>query len=217
MDEFQLKAEKYEADGDAGFVSKYLHTKPKAFIFQCQAAKKIEKIKKMFDVLVKQRSILNSVVVNDPVSHIKETPTNMQTLPFVDEAAVIGRDQEMNDILSELLQDVDQQRIKIVSIVGLGGSGKTTLAQLVFKKVETMENNNFTVKLWVHVSQEKFQLEKILKKLFDAISNERSDGLSLRYMANKISDELTNKRFLCLYWMMFGLKTVLNGQSSWYI
>jgi len=102
----------------------------------------------------------------------------------------------MNDILSELLQDDDQQRIKIVSIVGLGGSGKTTLAQLVFKKVETMENNNFTVKLWVHVSQEKFQLEKILKKLFDAISNERSDGLSLTYMANKISDGLTNKRFL---------------------
>jgi DNA-binding NtrC family response regulator len=46
------------------------------------------------------------------------------------------------------------------------------------------------------VSKEKFRLEKIVKKLFDAISNERSDGLSLRYMANKISDELTNKRFL---------------------
>ncbi|XP_066333327.1 uncharacterized protein [Miscanthus floridulus] len=70
VDEFQLKAEKYEADGDCGFVSKYLHTKPKSFIFQCQAAKKIKKIKKMFDVLVKQKSILNSVVGNDPVSHM---------------------------------------------------------------------------------------------------------------------------------------------------
>jgi len=217
VDEFQLKAEKYEADSDAGFVSKYLHTKPNSLIFQCQAAKKIEKIKKMFDVLVKQRSILNSVVGNDPVSHIEDTAMNIQTLPFVDEAAVIGRDQEMNDILSELLQDVDQQRIKIVSIVGLGGSWKTTLAQLVFSEVKNKNHNHFPVKLWVHVSEGKFQLEKILKKLFDAISNERSDGLSLRYMANKISDELTNKRFLCLYWMMFGLKTVLNGQSSWYI
>jgi Cdc6-like AAA superfamily ATPase len=61
---------------------------------------------------------------------------NMQTLPVVDEAEVIGRDQEMNDILSELLQDVDQQRIKIFSIVGLGGSGKTKLAQLIFSKVK---------------------------------------------------------------------------------
>jgi hypothetical protein len=33
VDEFQLKAEKYEADADAGFVSKYLHTKPKSLIF----------------------------------------------------------------------------------------------------------------------------------------------------------------------------------------
>jgi len=102
----------------------------------------------------------------------------------------------MNDILSELLQDDDQQRIKIVSIVGLGGSGKTTLAQLVFKKVETMENNNFTVKLWVHVSQEKFQLEKILKKLFEVFSNVGCEGLPLMNMVNKIFDRLTSKRFL---------------------
>jgi predicted ribonuclease YlaK len=119
-----------------GFMSKCLHTKPKSLIFQCQAAEKIKKIKKMFDVLVKQRSIFNSVIGNDPVSHIKDTAMNTQTLPFVDEAAVIGRNQEMNYIISELLQDDDQQRIKIVSIVGLGGSGKTTLAQLVFSEVK---------------------------------------------------------------------------------
>ena len=196
MDEFQVKAEKYEADGDGGFVSRCLHTKPKSFIFQCQAAKKIKKIKKMFHVFVKQRSILNSVVGNDPVSHIEDTAMNMQTLPFVDETAVIGRDQEMNDILSELLQDVDQQRIKIVSIVGLGGSWKTTLAQLVFSEVKNKNHNHFPVKLWVHVSEGKFQLEKILKKLFEVFSNVGCEGLPLMNMVNKIFDRLTSKRFL---------------------
>ena len=45
VDEFQLKAEKYEAD--SGFLSRYLHTQPKAFVFQCKAAKNIKKIKKI--------------------------------------------------------------------------------------------------------------------------------------------------------------------------
>jgi hypothetical protein len=91
VDEFQLKAEKYEADGDGGSVSRCLHTKPKSFIFQCKAAKKIKKIKKTFDDLVKQITVLNSVVGHDPVRHINNTAVSKQTLPFVDGAAVIGR------------------------------------------------------------------------------------------------------------------------------
>jgi Leucine-rich repeat (LRR) protein len=196
VDEFQLKAEKQEADGDGGFVSRYLCTKPKSLVFQCKAAKKIKKIKKTFDDIAKQIAVLNTVVGRDTRSYMNNTVVNKETLPIVDEAAVIGRDQETDDIISELLKDDDQQRIKVVSIVGLGGSGKTTLAQLVFKKLETMENNNFTAKLWVHVSQEKFQLEKILKKLFEAISDERSEGLPLMNIVNRISDRLANRRFL---------------------
>jgi hypothetical protein len=91
VDEFQLKAVKHEADGDGGFVSRYLHTKPKSFIFHCKAAKKIKKIKKTFDDLVKQITVLNSVVGHDPVRHINNTAVSKQTLPFVDGAAVIGR------------------------------------------------------------------------------------------------------------------------------
>ncbi|CAD6254752.1 unnamed protein product [Miscanthus lutarioriparius] len=188
VDEFQLKAEKYEAD--SGFLSRYLHTQPKAFVFQCKAAKNIKKIKKTFDDIVKQMAILNSVVGRDPASYINNTAVNRQTFPFVDGAAVMGRDQELHQTISKLLETDDQQRLNIVSIVRLGGSGKTTLAQLVFNDVETIKNH-FTVRLWVHVSQE-FHVEKVLKKLFDAIPNEKSEGLSLTNMANKISDKLTN-------------------------
>jgi hypothetical protein len=64
---------------------------------------------------------------------------------------------------------------------------------LVFNDIKTIKNN-FTVRIWVHVSQE-FHVEKNLK-LFDAIPNEKSEGLSLMNMANKISDKLSNNRFL---------------------
>jgi len=61
VDEFKLKAEKYEADGDGGFVSRYMHTKPKSFVFQCNAAKKIKKIKKSLKDIARQKTVLSSL------------------------------------------------------------------------------------------------------------------------------------------------------------
>ncbi|KAG2481159.1 hypothetical protein PVAP13_J683247 [Panicum virgatum] len=54
------------------------------------------------------------------------------------------------------LPEVDknnQQIIKIVSIIGLGGSRKTALSNLVFGDGNTVKDH-FEVRIWVHVPQE---------------------------------------------------------------
>ena len=56
VDEFQLKAEKHDAAADGSIMSKYMCTKPKSFISQCKAASKINKIKKIFAAIMKQRT-----------------------------------------------------------------------------------------------------------------------------------------------------------------
>jgi Leucine-rich repeat (LRR) protein/adenylate kinase family enzyme len=197
VDEFQLKAEKHETDGDGGFVSKCLLTKTaESLVLQCRAAKNIKKIKKRLAKIVKQRNDLTAIFGHDAVSHINKTAINMQTLPICDEASVLGRDQEMHQIISNLVQTNDKQEIKIISIVGLGGSGKTTLSKLVFNDDRTIEKH-FDVRLWVHVSQE-FDIEKLTKKLFEAFADKYPGQPSLAYMSKRILEGLSRKKFLII-------------------
>ncbi|TVU27191.1 hypothetical protein EJB05_29784, partial [Eragrostis curvula] len=200
VDEFQLKAEEHDAAlaGGGGIVFN-MSVKPKSFIFQCKAAKKVKNIKKKFAAIVKQRTdisaIVNSLPPGQPICHINSAVAVMSSLPIVNSQLVIGRDNEKKKIVSKLVDACEQKEIKVVSIIRLGGSGKTTLAKLVFND-DTIIESHFEVRGWVHVSQE-FDVEnKLIKKLFEAISTENSEGHSNQHMIKTISDKLSKNRFL---------------------
>ena len=61
-----------------------------------------------------------------------------QTHSYIREEEVIGRENEKKTIIDMLLK-TDEENISFISIVGIGGLGKTTLAQYVFndEKVKT--------------------------------------------------------------------------------
>ncbi|TVU50671.1 hypothetical protein EJB05_02050, partial [Eragrostis curvula] len=197
VDEFQLEADKNEVDGDGRkhTVSRYLRTKPKAFLFQCKAARKIKAIKKRFAEIVKQRTEFSAITNSSHlVRHTNRTTGEMPSLPNADTASVLGRDQEKHQIISKLVETNGQHIIKILSVIGLGGSGKSSLANLVFNDGNFVQEH-FKVRLWVHVSQE-FDVTKLIEKLFEAIVGEKSERYPLQQMTKIISDELTGKRFL---------------------
>ncbi|KAJ1264609.1 hypothetical protein BS78_08G012500 [Paspalum vaginatum] len=197
VDEFHLEAEKHDTDGNGGknIVSKYLCKKQKSFLIQCKSAHKINAIKKRFDAIVRQRTNLSAIANSLPVGHHvrlinNNTTGEIPSLPIVDAA----RDQDKQHIVSKLVDTKDQQKIKVISILGLGGFGKTTLANLIFNDVNVIEKH-FETRLWVHVSQE-FDVKKLIKKLFEAIADKDPGQHALPYMSKKISDKLTGKRFL---------------------
>ncbi|XP_027181620.1 disease resistance protein RPM1-like [Coffea eugenioides] len=69
---------------------------------------------------------------------------------LVEEAKLVGIDQPKKHLISQLLEGDDYQ-LKVVSVVGMGGLGKTTLVKKVHEDPEV--RRHFPVRAWVTVSQ----------------------------------------------------------------
>ncbi|KAH1239599.1 Disease resistance protein RPM1 [Glycine max] len=88
---------------------------------------------------------------------------NLRMAPmFLKEAEVVGFDSP-RDTLERWLKE-GREKLTVVSVVGMGGSGKTTLAKKVFDKVQT----HFTRHVWITVSQS-YTIEGLLLKFLEAL------------------------------------------------
>ncbi|KAF3336787.1 putative disease resistance RPP8-like protein 2 [Carex littledalei] len=92
-----------------------------------------------------------------------------RVLPDVDNSEVVGFEAEKGDIINLLLNGPSGQSRYVVSIVGSGGLGKTTLAQKVYSCPNI--RNHFDYCIWITVSQD-FNLLDVLKKIHQKLTNE---------------------------------------------
>ncbi|XP_027180630.1 disease resistance protein RPM1-like [Coffea eugenioides] len=87
---------------------------------------------------------------------------------LVEEAKLVGIDQPKRRLISQLLQGDDYQ-LKVVSVVGMGGLGKTTLMKKVHEDPDV--RRHFPVRAWVTVS-ETCDFQDLLKDLIRQLHEE---------------------------------------------
>ncbi|CDP13417.1 unnamed protein product [Coffea canephora] len=84
---------------------------------------------------------------------------------LVEEAELVGIDQPKKHLISQLLEG-DDHKLKVVSVVGMGGLGKTTLVKKVHEDPEV--RRHFPVRAWVTVSETcdfQFLLKDLIRQL----------------------------------------------------
>lgn len=109
--------------------------------------------------------------------------------------AVQGRDKERKDIVDLLLKDeAGESNFGVLPIVGIGGTGKTTLAQLVCKDEGIMKH--FDPIAWVCISEES-DVVKISEAILRALSHNPSTDLNdFNKVQQTLGGILTRKKFL---------------------
>ncbi|KAL6654499.1 hypothetical protein ACP70R_007964 [Stipagrostis hirtigluma subsp. patula] len=78
--------------------------------------------------------------------------SSIKTTPQINVSAIIGEkiERETKELVQVITND-DSNNIKVVSIVGTGGMGKTTLAQKIYNETTTQEH--FKIKIWLSITQ----------------------------------------------------------------
>nr|XP_034929777.1 putative disease resistance protein RGA3 isoform X2 [Populus alba] len=153
-------------------------------------ARKIKEVCEKVDDIAKERATYGF----DPYRATDELQ-RLTSTSFVDESSVIGRDVEQTTVISKLVGESRQEArdVDVISLVGLGGIGKTTLAQLAFNDAEVM--THFEKKIWVCVS-DPFDEVRIAKALLEELEGRAPDVVELQSLLQRVSESIKGKRFL---------------------
>ncbi|PNX95127.1 disease resistance rpp13-like protein 1-like [Trifolium pratense] len=116
------------------------------------------------------------------------------TTSLVNEHRVYGRDGDREKIIDFLLAgDSNGEGVPVVAIVGMGGIGKTTLAQILYN--DERVRNHFQSRSWAFVSDTS-NVYEMTKKVFESFTLSHSNISDLNILQIKLKDRLARKRFL---------------------
>ncbi|KAG6625389.1 hypothetical protein CIPAW_16G092900 [Carya illinoinensis] len=185
LDEFTTKALMNENQASSSKVRKLIHGCVTRFIINTRLQSRIKEITERFNDLMAREGELNFRQNVDGRSHrIRGT---LVLTSLVNEAHVYGREKDKQAILDLLMSaETENAELSVIPILGMGGIGKTTLAQLVYND-EKMQSL-FDLKAWAYAT----------KTILKSVTSTSCDDNDLNLLQVKIKEKLKGKKFLVI-------------------
>lgn len=124
---------------------------------------------------------------------------NRRETSSLPQGLVLGREVERKDIVEWLTQDESNapecivNSLPLFAIIGIGGLGKTTLAQVISNDNEV--KGYFDLIIWVCVSHD-FDVETLTRKILQDVTRKQINIVGLSALHNELKEKLSSKTFL---------------------
>ncbi|XP_058078561.1 putative disease resistance protein RGA3 [Magnolia sinica] len=162
---------------------------PNSLVFRLKMGSRIKETGERLYAIAEERKFHLRDGAVDPRVNIEE---RLQTDSFI-ELEVFGRDKDKKKIVESLIDVSTQEDASIIPIVGMGGLGKTTLAQFAYndKRVE----EHFELRMWVCVS-DNFDVTRVIKLIIESATGSKCDLEGMDSLQHGLQQKLSGKKFL---------------------
>ncbi|XP_058225851.1 putative disease resistance RPP13-like protein 1 [Rhododendron vialii] len=159
-------------------------------LFDDETESKLEKMIDTLEDFSKEKDVLGL----REVAGRNWSQTRLPTTSLVDESCVYGRENDKDEIMKLLLSDGESSnKIDVIPIVGMGGVGKTTLAQLLYN--DGRVDAHFEKTAWVCVS-DLFDVLRVTKTIVEKVIRGPCEEKDLDSLHVKLKELLSGKKFL---------------------
>ncbi|KAH0741401.1 hypothetical protein KY290_034444 [Solanum tuberosum] len=161
---------------------------PRTITFCYKVGKRMKEMMDKLDAIAEERRDFH---LDERI--IERQAARRQTGFVLTEPKVYGRDKEEDEIVKILINNVsDSQELPVLPILGMGGLGKMTLAQMVFNNQRVTEH--FNLKIWVCVSDD-FDEKRLIKAIVESIEGKSLGDMDLAPLQKKLQELLNGKRY----------------------
>ncbi|KAM7465053.1 hypothetical protein LguiB_012615 [Lonicera macranthoides] len=106
---------------------------------------------------------------------------------------IVGRDDDVSIVVERLLASNVQESLPVISIVGMRGQGKTTLARLVYNDKRVV--SHFDKRIWVTMSDD-FEVIRLLNEMLKSLTGTTSRVSDMEAISQTLESKLGRKKYL---------------------
>ncbi|XP_027343740.1 disease resistance protein RPM1-like [Abrus precatorius] len=138
---------------------------------------------------------------------------------FVEDAELVGFEEQRDKLIGLLVEGPKERTV--ISVVGMGGQGKTTLANRVFNNQKVIRHFHFHA--WITVSHS-YRVEGLLRDMLQKFGKEKKETLEMDHktLIEEVRNCLQQKRYVVVFddvwnphfWDVIQLAVVDNKEGS---